>query len=490
MGKWMGNHKGALIVSTIMFAFMAMFMMEVWLSVTPDPDFVTYGTKGDGIPQTVLWIWRLGGFLTWPVFIYMLLRPHLDKAKQKAASGQFSGNPTSIASIACIIAAVYGGGGLWLVDTITTSMLKVLSFGDQWLIFTPILAILLLVIPFAYLWGFVALYGFSRTKLDDTKDTQWIWPSVGAAIVGVFLIGILIYAAIAIVMIPILLIIGSASYSFDWTPAISQHLTCDLVAMAISSGNFASQWYGFKKVDEKLDPDTYGKFVPVPPATYRPPQPAMYPQRNGGPVAYPQQPYTQQPCAQQAYTQQPGTVTYVVPGPVVQPIPQPEQQPVGVQPACPNPVGQQMPPVAVPYTNPVQPFQQNAEYTQPQNVDNMQSNEPISNTPQQMTPEQIATHYPAHYQMTQQQQGEYMQMPDRPNFMPTPQPMDRPNIDPTQPEVGMYIPPVQPEPANTNVVEAAPAKEELPYGMWICPECGRTNDNKFCPECATPRPSV
>ena len=63
MFEWMRVHKLALIVSCVMFAIMAVAMVEVTLAT--DDLWGMLSALEDGAPA---WIWRAGGLLTWPVF--------------------------------------------------------------------------------------------------------------------------------------------------------------------------------------------------------------------------------------------------------------------------------------------------------------------------------------------------------------------------------------------------------------------------------------
>lgn len=265
MFAWMKEHKLALIVSTLMFALMAGIMGEF---VMVD-DSVFDAIFGDGGVSTfgMLWTWRIGGFVTWPVFMWLLLRPHANMQVDEHRK---------CLGITLVVAALYGGGGLWLVSEILRG---VMLLDESVLVFvTPFLAIATLGLPYLYTWGFVAIYGSARTRLANVSTKGWVSKSLLATVLGIYGVGALVYLAFGIVVLPIAVIVSILPEE------ISSHVLVDLCAIALSTGNFASQWYAFYKVDEFLNAPaempgatTYGAPVPGGVGAYPAQQPSAVP---------------------------------------------------------------------------------------------------------------------------------------------------------------------------------------------------------------------
>lgn len=284
MFEWMKEHRRALLVATILFAIMAASMAEVLMS---DGSSWT-GLFGDDDGELAVWIWRAGGTITWPVFMWLLLGPHVRTAE---------GNGKVIVPT-CIAAAVYGGFGLWFVSSALELSIDAVDAGMEFL--APLVALVGTVLPFIYVWGFVALYATARSRLlDRPRDFAWVGQSVWATVVGVYGIGILIYLAMSAVAIPIALVISPIAAM--GAEEVAWHIAVDMLAIAISTGNFASQWWAFKRVD-----DYFAQIESPNAAAYAPPAPQI-------PVAqapvYQQVPAYQAPMAQapasQAAPQQP-----------------------------------------------------------------------------------------------------------------------------------------------------------------------------------------
>ena len=238
MFEWMRVHKLALIVSCVMFAIMAVAMVEVTLAT--DDLWGMLSALEDGAPA---WIWRAGGLLTWPVFMWLLLRDRLKVLPDLAPDHM----TTMIAC--CVAAAVYGGGGLWVLSNMLSFLYRGLGHDSSlFLIVMPVCTVL----PFVYVWVFVAIYGFGQTRMiTRTVSKDWIVKSAIAAVIGVYGIGALIDMALAAVVVPAYLLVSPAiAVGAD---ELAFHLMLDLCAVAISTGNFVSQWWAFKRVDECLD---------------------------------------------------------------------------------------------------------------------------------------------------------------------------------------------------------------------------------------------
>ncbi|MBR2681923.1 MAG: hypothetical protein IKE22_01485 [Atopobiaceae bacterium] len=246
------------------------------------------GLFGGGESDLAVWIWRAGGAITWPVFMWMLLNPHVRTAE---------GNSKVIVPT-CIAAAIYGGFGLWLVNTVLELCINAVEAGASFM--APLVALVGIVLPFMYVWGFVALYATARSRLlDRPQDFAWVGQSAWATIVGVYGIGILIYLAMSAVAIPIALIISPIAAM--GAEEVAWHIAVDMLAIAISTGNFASQWWAFKRVD-----DYFAQIENPYAATYTPPVPQV---PVGQAPVYQQAPMYQAPVAQapvpQAVPQQP-----------------------------------------------------------------------------------------------------------------------------------------------------------------------------------------
>ena len=265
MFEWMKAHKTALIAATCMFAVMAMMMGEAFFGGSEG--FLSELTSGDN--DLALWIWRAGGAITWPVFMFLLLRPHL------------------LSNVLSALAAIPQEG--------TYSMLY------------PLLGVVSILLPYLYVWGFVALYGWGRMRLLGTNDSGWVKPSAVGAVVGVYGIGVLIYLALALVFVPIsmVFVLSTVNHVF------AEHLFVDLCAVAISTGNFVSQWWGFSRVDEYFERKLAANNPQAAAYAGAPAAPGVYVQAGapgvpvGGVPGYvpaasqaPAAPQTQQPMAQ------------------------------------------------------------------------------------------------------------------------------------------------------------------------------------------------
>lgn len=234
MLEWMKRRSLALLVSTIMFALMAAVMAE--FVVVDDNLFFSVFDRENLTSQGMLWTWRIGGLVTWPVFMWLLLRPYVregDSAHQ------------AILVQTLVIVALYGGGGLWLISSLWRSL--VLLEGSLLSLVVPFVALLSFLLPYAYTWGFVAQYGVARDRLAGNDKHGWISRSLGATVLGIYGIGVLIYLALLVVLAPVTMIVSVA-------PAeVADHLAVALFAIALSTGNFASQWYAFYSVDDWLE---------------------------------------------------------------------------------------------------------------------------------------------------------------------------------------------------------------------------------------------
>lgn len=234
MLEWMKRHIVALVIPTIMFALMAAIMAE--FMVVDDNSFFSLFNHENLTSQGMLWTWRIGGLVTWPVFMWLLLRPYVrtgDSAHQ------------AILVQTLVVVALYGGGGLWLISSMWSTL--VLLEGGYLSLVVPFVALLSFLLPYAYTWGFVAQYGVARDRLASNDKHGWISRSLGATVLGIYGIGILIYLALLVVLAPVTMIVSVA-------PAeVADHLALALFAIALSTGNFASQWYAFYCVDDWFD---------------------------------------------------------------------------------------------------------------------------------------------------------------------------------------------------------------------------------------------
>ena len=234
MLAWMKRRGIALLVATIMFALMAAVMAE--FMVVEDNTFFSLFSHENLTSQGMLWTWRIGGLVTWPVFMWLMLRPH-------ARMGDSTHRSILVQTL--VMAALYGGGGLWLISSLWQSL--VLLEGGLLSLVVPFVALLSFLLPYAYTWGFVAQYGVARDRLAGNDKHGWISRSLGATVLGIYGIGILIYLAMIVVLAPVAMIISVA-------PAeVADHLAVSLFAIALSTGNFASQWYAFYCVDDWFD---------------------------------------------------------------------------------------------------------------------------------------------------------------------------------------------------------------------------------------------
>lgn len=236
MINWMRDHKQALVVATCMFALMAVSMGEAMMATGG----IISSLFDDDSSVLAAWIWRIGGALTWPVFMWLLLKPHADNSRDAQVT----------LGKVCIVSFLYGGFGLWIIWRLFDLLVVIVDNGLSFL--GAIIALLGIVLPFAYVWGFVALYGFARAKLEGrANDRGWIVLSLFATIIGVYGIGALIYVALAAVSVPIVFVVSPlVAVGAD---DLAWHVAVDMFAVALSTGNFASQWWAFKCVDEHFD---------------------------------------------------------------------------------------------------------------------------------------------------------------------------------------------------------------------------------------------
>ena len=231
MFAWMKKNRLALVVATLMFAVMAAVMAEFLVGDEFSLDFIFDGPEAS--EMGMLWAWRIGGLLTWPVFMWLLLRPYVDLTRE--------GHQACLTRT-LVIAALYGGGGLWLLSSLWTA---VSHLSEEYLvIIAPAIAVLMLGMPYLYTWGFVAIYGFARDGFAGNAHHGWMGRSLATTVLGVYAIGPLIYAALSLVLVPVVV-------AADAMPgAVGEHVAFDLLAIALSTGNFCSQWFAFHRVDE------------------------------------------------------------------------------------------------------------------------------------------------------------------------------------------------------------------------------------------------
>lgn len=232
MLAWAKRRALALTIATLMFAVMAVVMAEF---LTRGDLFDVFETGSDAA-KGMLWTWRVGGLVTWPVFMGLLLRPYVDSD---------DGRQRAVLARTLVVAAIYGGGGLWAISGLWQAFLS----ADENIVMalSPFMALTTVFLPYAYTWGFVAIYGFARDGLAGRRTHGWISRSLLASVLGVYCIGALVYAALGIVTIPV------ASVVSLLPEEVSLHLAFGIWGIAISTGNFASQWYSFFRVDEWFD---------------------------------------------------------------------------------------------------------------------------------------------------------------------------------------------------------------------------------------------
>lgn len=253
MLAWAKKNAVALSVATLMFAVMAAVMAEFLVSgdVFEDAWGATLSSQG------MLWTWRIGGLVTWPVFMWLLLRPH-------SAGASVAGRQVLARTL--VVAALYGGGGLWIISECWRAFATLNEHAMS--VVAPFMALASLGLPYLYTWGFVAIYGLARDGLAGRTEHGWMARSLGATVLGIYAIGALIYAAFAVVALPVAMIMGMLPDD------AGMHLAADLFGIALSTGNFMSQWYAFYQVDQWFDEDESAKVAPIP---SMPPEVAVQP---------------------------------------------------------------------------------------------------------------------------------------------------------------------------------------------------------------------
>ena len=263
MFSWMKKNAAALGVATLMFAVMAAVMAEFLLLDDSWHDLWGAGSSSAGM----LWTWRIGGLLTWPIFMWLMLRPHVR-------AGDATHNQVLVRTL--LVAAAYGGGGLWAISECWRAFAAL----DEHLmsLVAPFIALASLGLPYLYTWGFVVIYGLARDALAGRTEHGWMARSLGATVLGIYAIGALIYMALAVVMLPVAMIMGMIPED------AGVHLAADLFGIALSTGNFASQWYAFYRVDAWIDDARSAAASPVPGAPYVPPASAATPPQTAVPA--------------------------------------------------------------------------------------------------------------------------------------------------------------------------------------------------------------
>ena len=253
MFAWVKKNAVALSVATLMFAIMAAVMAEFLVNgdVLEDVWGATLSSQG------MLWTWRIGGLVTWPVFMWLLLRPH---AVESSAEGR------QMLVRTLVIAALYGGGGLWAISECWRAFAAL----DEHVmsVVAPFMALASLGLPYLYTWGFVAIYGLARDGLAGRTEHGWMARSLGATVLGIYAIGALIYAAFAVIALPVAMMMGMLPDD------AGIHLAADLFGIALSTGNFMSQWYAFYQVDQWFDEEASVQVALTPSA---PPEVAAQP---------------------------------------------------------------------------------------------------------------------------------------------------------------------------------------------------------------------
>jgi len=287
---WLRRNKVALGVATGMFALMAAVMAVMiyndW-SVIGDLMSATSGKMS----SPFLWVWRVGGLFTWPVFYMLLLRSYAG-----------DGNPRSKGTMAAVVSAgaLYGGFGMWGANELAGLLLRSVDGAALRPGMGIEFGILLVIdlISLAYTWGFCVIYALALGRLSGRQGTQWVLPSIGYALLGRWVGSILVSLLLFIVLYIFLLVIMTMS-GFDWTLVVVP------VAIALSVGNFVGQWPGFWVTHDRA----LG-IVPMPAIPYPSPM-AAFPSQGIAPdgtplMGYP--PYPMSPTS--AY---PGAMTGMAP---------------------------------------------------------------------------------------------------------------------------------------------------------------------------------
>ena len=263
MFSWMKKNAAALGVATLMFAVMAAVMAEFLLLDDSWHDLWGAGSSSAGM----LWTWRIGGLVTWPTFMWLMLRPHVR-------AGDATHNQVLVRTL--LVAAAYGGGGLWVISECWRAFAAL--DGHLMSLVAPFIALASLGLPYLYTWGFVVIYGLARDALAGRTEHGWMARSLGATVLGIYAIGALIYMALAVVMLPVAMIMGVL-------PAdAGLHLAADLFGIALSTGNFASQWYAFYRVDAWIDDARLAGATPAPDTSSAPAAAAAMPPQTAAPV--------------------------------------------------------------------------------------------------------------------------------------------------------------------------------------------------------------
>lgn len=237
---WLKANKLALIVSTLMFAVMATVM-----AVMLDKDF--FGNIGDVLSEDAtdmmspfLWVWRIGGMVTWPVFYLLLFRPFHDPNSQESTMRML---------LVAIAGMLYGGLGMWATNLISTALVSFLAYGASTSQASSLLTLVgwLLVdmLSIAYTWGFCAIYAVALKSFVGRQDNNWILVSIGFTMIGRWLGPLLISFLIVVILDLILIPFSSFGLSGFLIVAIP-------IAIALSTGNFAGQWLAFWKVHDHV----------------------------------------------------------------------------------------------------------------------------------------------------------------------------------------------------------------------------------------------
>lgn len=258
--NWMRSNRVALLVATGMFAIMATVMAVMIAGYDFSLIMDVFASPERQAVSPFLWVWRIGGLLTWPVFMLLLLLPYRNPSDEDSGRKLLS---------AGIIAGVYGGFGMWVTNYVTSLFLSAVSeMPNQDALVAPVVLVLD-VLSILYTWGFCAIYGFGLKSMVGGQRENWVPISIAMTVIGQWVSPIVIMIPMSIVLsmvLRILMVFMTDSFVAYAIP----------IAIALSTGNFMGQWLSFWQVHDKV--------LGVHPAVPQPmPVPAPYAYQQGMP---------------------------------------------------------------------------------------------------------------------------------------------------------------------------------------------------------------
>jgi hypothetical protein len=205
-------------------AIMAAFMVS-------DEELLTLFSDENLNSPGVMWTWRIGTSVTWPVFMWLMLRPYVH-----------TGDSAHLHALVetPIYVALHAGIGLCITLSLERSLAlaRIDVYADMFSFFKlPLIVMLLGALPLCvYAWGFVALYGAARDRLAGNDKHVWASRSLRSTAFGLCAIGI-----------PLIVFMYKVLVSVEWAMSMTQaempnYATNALSTIALLTGSFVGEW--------------------------------------------------------------------------------------------------------------------------------------------------------------------------------------------------------------------------------------------------------